>query len=254
MFSYSTTVFRLMEKTYAIEFVADASDRPYQWGPWEYDTHDGVPAVNEKRIEILRSAVANTYLGDQAARKAAMEEYLASKDTKDSSDATHDEENHPDYISGVTAEAKAASRKGSDADADADGGLDEPDEGDENSKLAKSIPKSVRAKLLADYVASGRPTQYKDKKTGTMKNMSIRYIKCYRMAAFPHRFRWGHIICDEAHLLRKGNTSWSRGLRLNIKLSYQGPEPEKNPMSLVLVSATPAINDISDYRGLSSLF
>lgn len=243
LFSYSTAVARLLETTYALQFVKDENSRPYEWGPWEFDTSDGTPELNQRQLEAFRAEAAKSHLPEQGKRKKAIEAALPPKQSpaEDEDDEEHDEE----FRAIAAAEARDADRNGPPVEAD-DGVFDT------NSTLAKRMPKGLKEKLWADYVASGKPTTYIDEKTGKEISMKPKYVKCYRMMAFADGFRVDHMICDEAHLLRNASTRWSRLIRRIIKLAQ--PDVETNPATLVLVSATPAINDISDYRGLSSLF
>lgn len=65
-----------------------------------------------------------------------------------------------------------------------------------------------------------------------------------------------NIILDECQTVHNPHTGWSRLVRLMIRAasSVERDDIETNPSSLVLVSATPAINMQTDYRGLMSLF
>jgi len=88
-------------------------------------------------------------------------------------------------------------------------------------------------------------------------NLIPKFYARQRMIQFPQGFYFGHIIADECQVLRNPMTGWSRLVRMLIKSAYASRTPaqiDQAPASLVLVSATPALNVQADYRGLCSLF
>lgn len=118
-----------------------------------------------------------------------------------------------------------------------------------------SVPAEIRKRLLVEWHKSGKPTAGVDKK-GKVVDWQPKFFYRYQMMEFPKGFYFSHIILDECQTVRNAFTAWSRLIRLIIRGSYTSgrDDADSNPTSLVLVSATPAINRQSDYRGLADLF
>lgn len=233
IFSYSTASARLLKKGFAVTFVKP-KERPYTYGPWEFDTHDGKLPLDANRMELIRKATAQSYMSARAAGKQAMEAAFPTKPPDPPADEGDD---------GVDDEEAAFLFGSEDSNYEID-----------DDALAKSIPQGVRSSLIDDYVKQGGSTQYTNK-AGKKKDKHAKFIAKYSLVRFPKGFYFQHFVVDECQLVRNPMTGISRLLRLLIKMSYRSrSDKETSPSSLVMVSATPAINQVTDYRGLSSLF
>lgn len=80
------------------------------------------------------------------------------------------------------------------------------------------------------------------------------FIAKYKLARFPKGFYFNYIIANKCQLVRNSQTSFSQMLQLIIKIGLKCVSRFMPLPSLVLVSATLAINQLLDYYGLSSLF
>lgn len=117
------------------------------------------------------------------------------------------------------------------------------------------MPANTRARLIMELKQSGEEDTYEDKNGKTRKKI-IKFVPVQRLMKFPPGFYFDCIIADECHTIRNPYTGFSRLIRLMVRAAHKGRTEEdclENPASLILVSATPAINKITDCRGLSSL-
>lgn len=245
LFSYSTSVHRLMKKTFTLAY-AKPNESPWDFGPWEFDTQDYVPELDEDQLELLHKATLDSYGSEKAKTKKAVNNAVARDN-----DEHRGEDSNPELVAEQRQEGRATSREQQDEDEEE--GEEDPDEIlDDNSKLAQSIPQSVRAQAYADAARKNATTTFVDKK-GAKRKMVPRFVKKYKVMVFPVGFYFEHMNADECHVLRNPRATWSRLFRIFIKMSHKYRKDEKTS-SILLVSATPAINDISNYRGLSNLF
>lgn len=48
---------------------------------------------------------------------------------------------------------------------------------------------------------SGKPTKWRDTKTGELKDTTAKFVQCCKGLASPGGFRWGNVIRDTAQYL-----------------------------------------------------
>lgn len=259
-FSYSTSVFRLLKKTWGLGFVKEPSDRPYKHGPWEHDTADMAMNFDAEKMAHIRDTVRAAYKNPDGKGKGPAAPEV------DNDEGT--EEQDSDVLRRLEAqEAQDADRgipvrEPDDRDEEMD--MDDDDEAPglpmrqrvERSGQKLGIPASVRQRLWDECVAAGVAVDYTDEKTKETKPLKPKFYRRYQMMQLPEGFYFQHIILDECQTVRNAHTGWSRLVRLMIRAAYsvERDDIETNPSSLVLVSATPAINKQTDYRGIMSLF
>lgn len=193
---------------------------------------------DEKNLELLRKTTKDSYASEKAKAKTAVLDAV----TRDNFQAFQKRE------------GRAAVRNGDDEGDESDD--DDPDVFiDGKSRVAQSIPKAQKAEAYAkeaNLYGKGNMT-YKDGK-GIKHKTLPKFCKKYQIQVLPKGFYFEHIICDKTHAIRNPRTSWSRLIRAIIELAHRYRTDREGTSTLLLVSATPAINDISDYRWLRSLF
>jgi hypothetical protein len=187
--------------------------------------------IKSQNMEAIRQAVTSSYMSARAAEKQKLKSAFPTEESPgpDEPEAPPEEEMLSD--------------------------VDEDDYILDRAALSmRGVPDSVAQRLISEYVQKGGKTSYRDS-SNRDRPMEAKFIRKFKLAAFPKGFYFQHVIADECQLIRNPWTGFSRLVRLLIKMSYRSrADKEENPSSLLLVSATPAINQITDYRGLSSLF
>lgn len=227
---------------------------PWKLGPWEFDTHDAAINVNQEQINLLKKNI------------------LLTKDTKGKSTASKSAKSSRKSTKQGTAQHSAAAAAAVEVDEEADGeyiALDNsvqkatnPDNDEDSAEdeviddylSGAAVPEEVQRRLIQEWRAAGKPTTHTNSK-GEEQKLQVKFFPIYKAVPFPAGFFFGHIIIDECHTIRNRATTWSRLLRIWIKAAYKArADSDTNPATLVMVSATPAINRRADYRGISSLF
>lgn len=277
IFSYSTTVFRLLQKTWGFAFVQEKSEKPWKHGSFEYDTQDLEVTRDAAEMALIRATVEGLYAAPVSGNDQTQDQGKKGKGKVKGKGKASDEPTEEPAQEPTEEPAKPGSKDPKDPYADGkllnlemaevtdslreileeedvtekDDAL-HLDDGD-TARIRSTIPRHIRDKLKAEWIAAGKPTTFKDQH-GKERKMVGKFFVRYRMKPFPSGFWFQHIIMDECQVVRNPNTGWSRAIRMIIRNAYQDREDrETNPASLMLVSATPAINQQSDYRGLASL-
>ncbi|KAG8161730.1 hypothetical protein KVR01_008717 [Diaporthe batatas] len=233
LWSYSTASHRLLKKEPAVTFTRP-KERPYRFGPWEFDVHNGLLPLDPQRMELIRKATANSYLSASAAGKQAVESAfpLPAPGNDDKDEPVDDDDDGQVEFIFDSKEYKIHNQ----------------------TARAHHVSGPEQQQLIEQYVLDGGSTTYTND-SGKEVQKVAKFLSKFNLLDFPKGFYFQHIVADECQFVRNPLTGFSRLLRLLIKMSYRNrPDKEQNPSSLVLVSATPAINQVTDYRGLSSLF
>lgn len=254
LFSYSTTVFRLMKKTWDFAFVQE-STKPWNHGAWEHDTQDLEALRDEAQMAFVRADVKRKYpyATTEKHKTKGKGKEKAATEVPQAPEAPDIPQDTPRALE--SAEEYDTLRDMEPQDDDRGTDTNDFDIGDEDDvRIRKMIPVQLREQLKQDYIRSGKPTTYQDN-NGNTKKMTGKFYVRYRMKPFPEGFWFQHIILDECQVVRNPSTGWSRAVRMMIRGGYRARTQSDAPhTSLMMVSATPAINSHTDYRGLAGLF
>lgn len=165
--SYSTTVHRLLHRSWTARYVEKETHNLFNFGPWELDQHDHAPLVSEDQLAESTKGVKATYMSARAKEKAAL-----SSSEGPARDFSEEDEEDEDALMDAVVEDEALSADNSGVD---ESGHNGADDGVIESAMADRVPASTRARLITELKQSGEEDTYEDKNGKTRKKI-IKFI------------------------------------------------------------------------------